>query len=919
MLKKLSEDFLNKIFSLSLPAEDVEKLISSFENEASSHYFSREAESNLIRIIFASFDKTTFLTDCIKYPRHAEILISTAANSNYLTDILIRSPEYFYWIANPSNLNEKIEFNSFSKSVEATLKQFKSFTAKVNSLRRIKRKEILRIGLKDILNEISVQEVTDQLSILAKVISSRLFEICYEEILVKNKISSCRRKYAIAALGKLGGNELNYSSDIDLIIFYDENEEIKPNKFYNEILTEAIYLFIESAVSVTGAGYIYRIDFRLRPDGRNAPLTRSLNEYLSYYESRGEDWERQMLIKAGFAGGDEMLFNSFINYLQPFIYPSTFLSSPKEQIKHLKQNIEKTLADHQNIKLSPGGIRDIEFSVQALQLLNGGKIKELRTGSTLTAINMLKKYKLLTAKEAKTFSDSYILYRKIEHYLQLMNDKQTHSIPVSGELLHTLSKFLKYKSSKYFLEEVREKRASVKKIYNSILGEKDETIHAFDFIFDNKKKAMQDLQFLREGKGITGIKQFDSQTIEAFGNIEKGFIKYLKTSASPDLILTNFTRIIKNAVFPSIWYKEFNDKKFFNIFLDVCAYSQKGVDLFAEDKELRELFLARKIYSKDALSEIKNVKQLHFILSIQLAAGIINVKKVSAYLTAYYLNKVRVISDKYLKEKDIENYFIAGMGSLGSGEMNFASDIDLIFGVKEIKYDVDLQKIFQSLLTLLKSELHPVEVDCRLRPEGKSSMLVWDLQGYKNYILNRGRVWELQSFTKLSFITGDKKLFSRLIVFMDEKSALLQKDEIKKEIYRMRQKLLPQGIENVINIKRSRGGLTDIEFTVQYILLTNNKLFKRMKGKSILKILKSLDELIPESKILSDNFTLLKEIQIASQNIFSTNSSILSMEGVKFKILSQFLKYEQEDLQKKINSTLKSNHRIFSKYLQQHV
>ena len=354
--RKLSEEFINKLAEISagyLPSEDFNKLTALFQHEVSNHFFTRSSESNLLRIISGMYDKYSFLTDCIKYPHYAEIIIAISSNSNYLSDILVRNPEYIYWIVNPSNLEPKIPFKDFQKSVNSSLSLYKTFSAKVNYFRTLKRKEILRIGLRDILGLASLDEITDELSILAKVIAANLFELCLEEIKSKHQIKNFTSLYCIVGLGKLGGNELNYSSDIDLIIFYSEEQTTK-NKNYSELLTEAIHLFIECASSITSSGFIFRVDFRLRPDGRNSPLCRSINEYLSYYESRGEDWERQMLIKAGFAGGSIELFDKFITYLTPFIYPSSFTISPTEQIKKIKSNIEENLGDDENIKLLAG-------------------------------------------------------------------------------------------------------------------------------------------------------------------------------------------------------------------------------------------------------------------------------------------------------------------------------------------------------------------------------------------------------------------------------------------------------------------------------------------------------------------------------------------------------------------------------------
>jgi glutamate-ammonia-ligase adenylyltransferase len=361
----LSTGFIDKIAEYTagfIPAAILDKFISLIETELRRHYFTYSSESNLLRVISSMFDKISFINECIQYPHYIETLILVSVNSNYLTDILVRSPEYFYYVVNLSNLEQKPDPQTLRNEITDSIGQFTTFNGKINALRRIKRKETLRIGLMDLMKIAGFQEITSELSLLAKIIIEELFDLCYIEVLNKYKIENISNQYCIVALGKLGGNELNYSSDVDLIIFFNENSIIR-NKEYYEILTEAIFNFIESSSSHTSSGYIYRIDLRLRPDGRNSPLCRTLTDYLIYFESKGEDWERQMLIKASFTGGSKDLFNRFISYLQPFIYPLSFSVSPKEQIARLKSNIEKNLQNDENIKLSPGGIRDIEFSV----------------------------------------------------------------------------------------------------------------------------------------------------------------------------------------------------------------------------------------------------------------------------------------------------------------------------------------------------------------------------------------------------------------------------------------------------------------------------------------------------------------------------------------------------------------------------
>ena len=928
----LSKEFINKLAEISagyLSAQSFDQLIQLLENETSKRIFDHTAESNFIRILQYRFDKVAFLNDCIKFPHYIEILISISINSNYLTDILVRDPEFFYWISNPSNLNSYLEEEKFSISLNELTSSFKSFGAKVNALRGTKRKELLRIGIRDILSISELARTTEQLSILAKVISAQLFKICYKEVLSKYGLENINRSYCIVALGKLGGNELNYSSDIDLIIFYDEDSPINHTKEYYEILTEVIYLFIESATSITSSGYIYRVDLRLRPDGRTSHLCRSLSGYLNYYESRGEDWERQMLIKADFAGGDKGLFDKFINYLQPFIYPASFSISPADQIKKLKNNIEKELKTEEDIKLQTGGIRDIEFAVQALQLLNGGKNKSIRTSNTIDAINQLHKNNLLNQQEKDDLRSSYVLYRKIEHYLQLMNDSQTHVIPSDGDTLKKLSAYLNFESITKFKNEVNRRRKIVRNIYNSILVEKKSNIKSKTQIstiaFENIKKANDDLQYLREGKGLLRYREFDQKSISAFQKIEPVLIEYLRTSLNPDLVLKNFVRIIRYITFPSLWYNEFLDKKFFRFFLNMCEYGQKAIDLFAEDDDLREIFLTRKIFLKLTKKNIKefSTKEILFILSAQFNDSLISFRIVSNILSEYFKLKIHLLAkDIFDKEIKETGYCIAAMGSFGAGEITFASDIDLVFIVKDINAVPEIQKIFQNFLNKLKTEFKPFDVDCRLRPEGASSPLTWELKSYKNYILKRARTWEFQAFCKLNFICGNKNLLNSLIKTVNEKIKDEDNEKIKTEMKNMRRKLYPSDLSSltkIFNIKKSPGGILDIDFIVQFLMLTNPEMFKISRGKGIIKAIENFIENNNANKdfvLLKQNFIFLKTLELNNQNIYNNTTSLLTFNRDNLKIFTHKLGFESNEmLENHLAKVKKENQSLLVKYL----
>jgi len=906
-LKKISKEFEAKLAALSvgvISSDEFEKLINFFEVEINRVYFTLSSEANLIRIFQGMYDKAFLIRECIKYPHYVEILISIAANSNYLTDILVINPEYFYWIINPSTLNTNLIESDFKKEVKSTLSLFTTFRSKINELKTIKRKELLRIGLRDIYLKIPLKNITEELSILAVQLTEELFSICYKEILNKYAIEKPTGKYCLASLGKLGGTEVNYSSDIDLILFYDKERKLDSKKYLSELLTEATQLFLKSSAEITG-GFLYRIDFRLRPEGKNSPLCRSLQEYLLYYESRGEDWERQMLIKLNFLGGSKSLYKKFTDFLTPFIYPSTLSVSPKKQILKMKANIERQIKEEENIKLSYGGIRDIEFSVQALQLLNGGKIECIREGNTLQAIDELEKVKLLSKTEAKTFSDAYIFYRQIEHYLQLMNNRQTHVIPEEGELLEKLSSFLGFKSSKDFKRHVVDNRNKVRKLYLSILSEEEINTDADDKLsaiaFEDQSRAENDLQYLRDGRGITGTRTFDSKSIESFRKIEKLVYDYLKNSSSPDKTLSNFVRIIKGANFPSIWYSELADKTFFEFLMKVCELSQFSVNLFAEDKELREFFLSRKVFTKIPVRELSlfNTKTILFYLSVQIIGDLLEPLKASENLSTIIRMKIKEFIDDESNEMEwIKDYFVAALGSLGSSTFTFFSDLDLIIIVRNSQNYPGAEKQFQKILALLREELKPFTVDCRLRPEGKSSQLVWDVENSKDYFKNRARVWEFQALTKIYFITGDKRLFNYFTRRVAPSVSKFNKNYIKREMNEMRKKISSPKIAasfETFDVKKTSGSITDIEFILQYFLLCSPPLFSNSLGKKILEQLYLIGETLNDRStkiILNNAFKFYKGVELLNQLIFNSTKSKIVLEDKILNSISKQMDYK---------------------------
>ncbi|MFZ5946877.1 MAG: hypothetical protein ACOYU5_02800, partial [Stygiobacter sp.] len=907
--EKLIDDLILKTERM-IDEKSFNSVIDVLENEAGKFYFDSNALANFYRVLNSIFDVSTFLKEIVHYPHHAEIIMAIVSSSNYLTDIVVQNPEYLYQIFDDDYLRKIFSLDELENELKTTIDKFKNFDTKIRLIRQFKKRYILKIGLQDILQIHDLKTRTHELSILAKTIISILFDLCYNEILIRNRIKNIKNKFSICALGKLGGDELNYSSDVDLIIFYDKNTSFKNcNKDYHEILTEAIQTFINVATQISSNGFIYRIDFRLRPDGKYSPLCKEMNDYIKYYETRGEDWEKQMLIKLSFISGDINLYNQFKSFVNSYVYHSIVSESIKEKIKKMKLNIEKNNLED-DVKTFEGGIRDIEFSVQALQLLNGNKISSLKNGNTLDVLDVLLNNKLLTQNEYKNFKDAYIFYRKIEHFLQLMNDTQTHRLPEDFDTQMRLSKYLVLKNYDDFKEKIEYKRKIVRKIYNSILSSTNKENIVEEIKFNNRSKAENNLSFLKTGKGIIGRKEFDSHTIASFEKIETQLYKYLQKSDNPDVVLENFTKVIRFSNYPSIWFNEFKNEIFFEQFLSICNFSQKAIGMLITSKTAGELLLSRKVFIKNYNDEIKilSIKELIFILSIQHALHLIDNVKFSEVLSDY-LNYY--IDKNFTLFFNNKNLFIAALGSFGAKTISFNSDIDLIVVADKIDDDYKTENEIQIFLQKLKDELKPFEIDFRLRPEGKKSQLVWDIENYQKYLNQRAKVWEFQSLCKLNFISGNKNLFNKFLNVIVTSLEKFSESEIKSEIKAMHSNLTKDNRERTI--KNIYGGLNTIDFLFQFFILKEKK--QKLFNGNYLQTIKNFAQRNKDVKTLLKNYKFLKEIEITYQNLFESNSSLIELSEQKQKRVSKYLQIENDKVfNEKIQQIINTNIEIYNKY-----
>jgi [glutamine synthetase] adenylyltransferase / [glutamine synthetase]-adenylyl-L-tyrosine phosphorylase len=388
--------------------------------------------------------------------RGLEGLLQLLAVSQFFADTFVTYPEAFDFIRTAPRRNPSTD--ELTAELKAITDACPDDPATLLAFRRFRHLHMLRIGANDILRDRPLEEVTRELARVAD--SSVKIALATATKTVGKRFGNPMAggepaRFAGFAFGKLGGDELNYSSDIDLMFVYDRDGEtnkksgaITNAEFFGRVVTELVRLLS----SVTDRGFAYRVDLRLRPEGNAGPLARSLDSTVSYYDLRGRTWERQALIKLRPVAGDRDLRKEVMAAVEPFVYRKYFSFSEINEVKALKRKMEqhatRTGVDDTDVKTGRGGIRDVEYTVQFLQLLNGGDLPAVRQRNTLLALDALEIAGCLTPQETYLLSDAYRFLRRTEHRLQLLFDRQTHKLPTGVDALRTLARRMGYSEAR---------------------------------------------------------------------------------------------------------------------------------------------------------------------------------------------------------------------------------------------------------------------------------------------------------------------------------------------------------------------------------------------------------------------------------------------------------------------------------------
>src|SRR5213080_3991925 len=396
-------------------------------------------------------------------------LLHLLAVSSICATRLTRNPEILLWLCQPEVCLASRRYAEMFSELRAlagdSIAQ-QDFAA----LRFWKGREMTRVALRELANVAPLEETTGELSQIAEICIRRVFEHWNADL--RQRHGSPKAEFAILALGKLGGSELNHSSDVDLLFLYSEEGQLTAHISYHEFFNRLGKRILETFSTQHPAGSLFRVDLRLRPEGSAGPLARSLESMENYYAGFGETWERLALIKArGIAGSRELAYE-FLRQHQPFIYPKSPTPDLLEEIANIKHRIERDVVGpdklHRDVKLGISGIREIEFIVQALQLINGARHPFLQESSMLKALRALRELNFLPHEEVLALDNAYRFLRRVEHRLQIEAEQQTHTVPEEAEALQRLALSLRFSSTDEFSAALKQSMRAVRPIFQRI-------------------------------------------------------------------------------------------------------------------------------------------------------------------------------------------------------------------------------------------------------------------------------------------------------------------------------------------------------------------------------------------------------------------------------------------------------------------
>jgi len=724
--------------------------------------------------------------------------------SSCITDFLFRHTQeldYFY-----SNLNKPLLGREALIKEAFELLDIKDDTEFSAKLTYFKMKHFGRIVSKDIMGTDELPKLMEEYSYLA----DASFEVAYKRSFEKNK-----KRYglpfkndgdiangSVIALGKMGGLELNYFSDVDVMYIYDDEGKTEKGVSNREFFISVFRDTTNYLTKRTYEGNAWIVDLDLRPEGKKGFIAYSLPAIEYYYWTHGRTWERHMLIKARHAAGNQKTSSQFLDIVIPFVYRKATGEEVFEEVVEMKKLIEeeskKKKIGEWDVKRGEGGIREIEFYIQILMLINGGKNEELRERNLLKALKKLVEKGIISEEEGKILQEAYIFYRKLEHILQIDKCIQTQSFIL--EKAEEYAYKTGFKNAEEFLNKLEFYKKNVKEIFSGLTPSIDiklTPLQRFILTKQQEEEAVNYLSQLGFKDGKWALERFkdiflSKEYIELSGNWKDTLFmfipqmeKNLKDFSDKEDFLLNLSKLLTEGKMLRIFASAIEqNQKLVDFMLSIAKLSDYISDLMSKDKELldwafgiEEVPYNKKGFEKeisvikgdipyvDKLKKVKKVVEVLSSLKYLSQIHLKNKKERIVELNTALSNLADYILENLYRYIEGEKFAIFALGKLGSKEMNIGSDLDLVFVfVDENAKNNLISKPAQivKLLTSYSKEGILYQLDLRLRPFGKAGELAPSLNFYKSYFEKEARPWEKLAWTKSRFIVGDKNVAAEM-------------------------------------------------------------------------------------------------------------------------------------------------------------
>ncbi len=842
-------------------------------------------------------------------------LVTAMAMSDFVTQQLQKQPELLaQWIEKYPTIED---CRHYAERLAAELVEVQDEEQLQRTLRRFRHREMAILSFVQSNNPHQVQVIFEALSDLAEalILGARdwLFErLCAEYGTPMNELGE-KQELFILGMGKLGGRELNFSSDIDLIFTYpDVGETVGGNKSLDnsKFFTRLGQRLIRALDEITLDGFVYRTDMRLRPFGDSGALVLSFAAMEDYYQEQGRDWERYAMIKARILGEDPNNINHkyLKQMLRPFVYRRYLDFGAIQSLRDMKYKISREVLRRglvDNIKLGAGGIREIEFIVQTFQMIRGGRDKILQQRSLLAVLPQLASLNLLTEIQVARLQDAYLFLRHVENVLQAINDQQTQTLPSNEtdrlRIAYALSLPDEPISWDNFLAKLNFHQQHVRAVFNELIGEEDEGEESDD----NQQLAVwrDILNYPMTEEDLTsGLKDYTvdpADYAEIYRHLSNTFQDWVKRpiGVRGREVLQKLMPIVVDSIFkqsdylmllPRILniidkittrttYLEllYEKEQILPQLLTLCGQSSMIAEQIARyPMLLDELILQKSLTNiieldqypmvlqeylmripeddEEALFDaLRQFKQSH-ILRIAAAdiLGVLPVMKISDHLT--YLAEAiiravvntawRQVSQRFGTPEHLPNgeqdFVVIGYGKLGGIELGYNSDLDLVFlhdapensetvgGKKSIsshQFYLKLAQKINGIFNLNTSAGVLYDVDMRLRPSGEAGLLVSTFNAYDAYQKQEAWTWETQALVRARAVYGTPALRQKFEAIRKSTLSMARTSgQLREEICKMRKKMyqhLSKSSADQFHLKTDQGGITDIEFIAQYLVL----------------------------------------------------------------------------------------------------